>query len=46
MIPMVMSASSSFMLPISTPHNAIMFATGKIKISDMVRFKRNNFLII
>ena len=33
----VMAASCAFMLPIATPPNAVIFATGKIKVMDMVK---------
>ena len=33
----VMAASCAFMLPIATPPNAVIFATEKIKVIDMVR---------
>jgi sodium-dependent dicarboxylate transporter 2/3/5 len=35
MVPATISASLAFMLPISTPPNAIVFSTGKIKITEM-----------
>lgn len=35
MIPATISSSLAFMLPISTPPNAIVFSTGKLKISEM-----------
>lgn len=37
MIPGTISASCSFMLPVATPPNVIVFAAGGIKTSDMVR---------
>ncbi len=36
-IPVAMAASCAFMMPISTPPNAIVFSSGHIKISQMVR---------
>lgn len=36
MVPAVLSASCAFMLPVATPPNAIIFGSGKIKISEMV----------
>lgn len=37
MVPCAMAANCAFMLPVGTPPNAIMFGTGKIKITDMAR---------
>lgn len=37
MVPAAMAANCAFMLPVGTPPNAIIFATGKIKITEMVR---------
>lgn len=36
-IPVAMAASCAFMMPISTPPNAIVFSSGHIKITQMVR---------
>ncbi|TRX52023.1 DASS family sodium-coupled anion symporter [Fulvivirga sp. M361] len=36
-IPATIASSCAFMMPISTPPNAIVFASGHIKIKDMVR---------
>ena len=37
MIPAVLSVSCAFMLPVATAPNAIVFATGKVKIKTMLR---------
>lgn len=37
MIPAAMAANCAFMLPVGTPPNAIIFATGKLKIIEMVK---------
>ena len=37
MIPAVLSVSCAFMLPVATAPNAIVFATGKVKIGTMLR---------
>ena len=36
-IPATIAASCAFMLPIATPPNAVIFGSGKIKISDIIR---------
>jgi len=37
LVPVAMASSCAFMLPMSTPPNAIVFASGYIKVQDMVR---------
>ena len=36
-VPITIAASCAFMLPVATPPNAIVFATGQITIPQMVR---------
>lgn len=38
MIPATMAASCGFMLPVSTPPHAIVFGTGRIRLSQMMRY--------
>ncbi|WP_339682726.1 SLC13 family permease [Gimesia maris] len=38
MIPAAISASCAFTMPIATPPNAIVFASGKIRMSDMLKY--------
>lgn len=37
MIPAAVAASCAFMMPVATPPNAIIFASGRIRIADMVK---------
>ena len=36
-VPITIAASCAFMLPVATPPNAIVFATGRVSIPQMVR---------
>lgn len=36
-LPVTFAASCAFMMPISTPPNAILFASGHIKMKDMIK---------
>jgi sodium-dependent dicarboxylate transporter 2/3/5 len=38
MIPATLAASCGFMLPVSTPPHAIVFGTGRIKLTEMARY--------
>ncbi|MBU8792249.1 SLC13 family permease [Oceanobacillus caeni] len=48
MVPCAMAANCSFMLPVGTPPNAIMYGTGKLTITEMVKngFWLNNFTLV
>ncbi|MGD9634274.1 MAG: DASS family sodium-coupled anion symporter [Pirellulales bacterium] len=38
MFPATLSNSLAFMMPVGTPPNALVFATGRVRIADMVRY--------
>jgi sodium-dependent dicarboxylate transporter 2/3/5 len=38
MIPATLSNSLAFMMPVGTPPNAIVYASGRVRIADMVRY--------
>jgi sodium-dependent dicarboxylate transporter 2/3/5 len=38
MIPATVAASCGFMLPVSTPPHAIVFGTGRIRLTEMARY--------
>ena len=37
LVPITIASSCAFMLPMATPPNAIVFASGYVKVSEMVR---------
>lgn len=37
LVPATIAASLAFMLPVATPPNAVVFATGKVRIGDMIK---------
>ena len=37
LVPVTMAASCAFMLPMATPPNAVVFATGHIKVGQMIK---------
>ena len=38
LLPLIVSVSLAFMLPVATPTNALVFANGYVKMKDMVLF--------
>ena len=45
LLPLILSVSLAFMLPVATPNNALIFASGTVKMKDMVIFYiKKNFV--
>ncbi|KAI0226775.1 Solute carrier family 13 member 5 [Lamellibrachia satsuma] len=46
MLPVAVTTSFSFMFPVSSPPNAIAFATGRLRVIDMVRYNVSTFSLV